>query len=202
MTGSFAGSLSLVGGVLALDFANTAGGRNLPKPIEHLRQAGDLLDWAMHASVLPDEAAAPVRAALQADRALADHLLESALRLREAVHRIGAAIAHGRTLPPADLDTLRQSACASLAQAELAPSDDGHCALCFAAGPPQSSLLGPVAWSAMDLFQRGDLTRLKQCPAEDCGWLFIDTSRNGSRRWCDMSTCGNRTKVRRHRRAG
>jgi predicted RNA-binding Zn ribbon-like protein len=139
---------------------------------------------------------------LGADNAVAGQLLASALHLREAIYRIGEAIAQSRTPPPADLDTLRQFACVSLEKAELAPHGDGHCILQFAPEPVAASLLGPIVWSAMELFQKGDLDRLKQCPAADCGWLFLDASKNNARRWCDMTTCGNRTKVRRHRQAG
>jgi predicted RNA-binding Zn ribbon-like protein len=58
-------------------------------------------------------------------------------------------------------------------------------------------ILGPVAWAAMDLLRSDELDRLKQCPAHDCHWLFLDRSKNGSRRWCEMSTCGDRAKKRR-----
>ena len=58
--------------------------------------------------------------------------------------------------------------------------------------------LWPIAYSAGILFPEIDPKRLKQCPSEDCGWLFMDRSKNASRRWCDMRTCGNRAKARRH----
>ena len=59
--------------------------------------------------------------------------------------------------------------------------------------------LWPVARSAVELLTLGDLARVRECPgAGDCGWLFYDTSRNGSRRWCSMEGCGSRVKMRRH----
>ena len=62
-------------------------------------------------------------------------------------------------------------------------------------------ILWPVAWSAAELLTEGPLARVREYPGDDnCGWLFLDTSRNGSRRWCDMSTCGNRAKARRYYR--
>ena len=196
---SRAGSLLLVGGVLALDFTNTAGGRDLPVPIEHLQAPRHLLDWSLHASVLPPELARPLGDMLDADREAAQALLAAALDLREAIHRIGSAIAQRRIPAAPDLATLRQVAAAALAEAELAPDRNGRCGLRFAAAPASAAILGPIAWSALDLLRQGDPARLKQCPAADCGWLFLDTSRNGSRRWCDMATCGNRTKASRHR---
>jgi predicted RNA-binding Zn ribbon-like protein len=60
---------------------------------------------------------------------------------------------------------------------------------------------GIIAWSALDLLRSDELARLKQCPPDDCHWLFIDRTKNGSRRWCDMGTCGNRAKKMAHRKA-
>jgi predicted RNA-binding Zn ribbon-like protein len=59
-------------------------------------------------------------------------------------------------------------------------------------------MLWPVARSAADLLTSQEQSRVRECAASDCGWLFLDLSRNRSRRWCDMETCGNRTKARRH----
>jgi predicted RNA-binding Zn ribbon-like protein len=60
-------------------------------------------------------------------------------------------------------------------------------------------MLSPVAWSVAELLMSEDLHRVRECAGPDCGWLFMDTSKNGSRRWCSMETCGNRAKARRHR---
>ena len=60
------------------------------------------------------------------------------------------------------------------------------------------SLIWTIAHSAMTLLTAGDLTRVKECPGtNDCGWLFYDISKNGSRRWCSMEGCGSRVKMRR-----
>jgi predicted RNA-binding Zn ribbon-like protein len=60
-------------------------------------------------------------------------------------------------------------------------------------------IVGAIAWAALDLFRGDELSRLKQCPPDDCQWLFIDRTKNLSRRWCDMATCGNRAKKHAHR---
>jgi predicted RNA-binding Zn ribbon-like protein len=74
---------------------------------------------------------------------------------------------------------------------------DGARGLAWA--PLADDVLAPVVWSAAELLTSGPLERVRECPGDDtCGWLFLDTSRNGSRRWCDMRTCGNRAKARRH----
>jgi predicted RNA-binding Zn ribbon-like protein len=64
---------------------------------------------------------------------------------------------------------------------------------------PATAIVGPVAWQAADLLAEGNLDRLKECPGDNCGWLFLDTSRNRSRTWCSMKTCGNAAKVKRFR---
>jgi predicted RNA-binding Zn ribbon-like protein len=60
-------------------------------------------------------------------------------------------------------------------------------------------VLWPVSWSAAELLTHGPLDRIRECPGQgNCGWLFLDVSKNASRRWCDMRVCGNRAKARRH----
>jgi predicted RNA-binding Zn ribbon-like protein len=186
MTDARAAGLPLVGGVLAFDFANTAAGRDGAEPIEHLASADDLAAWAAHAGVLARAPAAALRT------------LEEARRLREAIHGLGSALARGEAPHRADLRTIRDVARRALAEAELIPNGGGY-ALDFSKAPATLALLGPIAWSAVDLLRQGGFDRVKQCPAPGCGWLFLDRSKNNSRRWCDMATCGNRSKAKRHR---
>ncbi len=62
--------------------------------------------------------------------------------------------------------------------------------------------LAPLLWSAGDLLASGKLDRVRRCANPECGWLFLDDSRAGKRRWCSMSACGNRAKARRHYHKG
>ena len=64
--------------------------------------------------------------------------------------------------------------------------------------PEPADLLAPVLWSAADLLLRARHRRIRRCANPECLWLFIDESRMGTRRWCDMASCGNRAKARRH----
>jgi predicted RNA-binding Zn ribbon-like protein len=61
-----------------------------------------------------------------------------------------------------------------------------------------ADLLAPVLWSAGDLIVSPEVGRLRHCLNDQCGWLFMDDSKNGSRRWCSMRSCGNRAKAQRH----
>ena len=195
--GSRAGTLSLVGGILALDFANTAGARETDAPIEHLLTAGNVVTWALHAGSIGAVTAKRASSAVNADNEAARKLLRHAVQLRDAIYAVGAA--HGHAPPQPDLRTLKDVAHRAMSGAELAPFAAGGYGLDFSRAPTEAALLGPIAWSAIDLLATAPFERIKQCPAHDCGWLFLDTSKNNSRRWCDMATCGNRTKATRFR---
>ena len=197
MADSRASTLSLVGGVLALDFANTASGRGTGAPVEHLQRPTHLLDWARHAGVTGAETVERALAAIAADEEAGERLLRHARELREAVYASGEAIANRRAPAEADLKALRGFAARALGEAALRPGPAGGYRFDFSQALPEIALLGPIAWSALDLLAKGTFERLKQCA--ECGWLFLDQSKNNSRRWCDMATCGNRTKLRRHR---
>jgi predicted RNA-binding Zn ribbon-like protein len=198
-TQSPAAKLDLVGGSLAFDFANTAGGRNLPVPIENLPSHDDLLAWACHAGLLSVATNSELGAAIRRDPRLGVHLLNTAHDLRDAIYEIGAAFAHGRKPAGSDLATLKDHYARAVAAAVLLSSKQATYSFDFSNAPAEFLLFGPIAVSAMEILTSADKSRIKQCPAEDCGWLFIDSSKNHSRRWCDMATCGNRMKGRAHR---
>ncbi len=192
---SRAGSLALVGGALALDFANTASGRGGDHALDHLTEPGHVVAWAAHAGILDPGASAAALARL-GDQGMAA-LLPSARALRETIHRIATALANGREPDPADLDAAAHASAQAIAAATLARGPDGY-RWTWPVDPLSLwTILGPVALSAVGLLREGDLARVKQCPGEHCGWVFFDLTKNGSRRWCEMSVCGNRAKQRR-----
>jgi predicted RNA-binding Zn ribbon-like protein len=157
------------------------------------------VEWAAHAGGIDTETAERSCAAVAGDDDAARKLLRQALQLREAIYGIGSAIARTAAPRPTDLRVLRDFAHKAIGSADLAPVAGGGYGFDFSAAPPEFALLGPVAWSALDLLATGNFERVKQCPSPDCGWLFLDSSKNNSRRWCDMASCGNRMKVRKHR---
>ena len=174
-----------IGGNLALDFANTISWRGTVRETDHLAGADAILSWVKTVGLVPGNFAVPNarRRAFEAD----------VLGLRNAVMRAGEAIANGEPPSKDALATVRDVAARGLASASLrgAPT-----AISFA---HQDRVTGPLAWAALDLLRSDQLDRLKQCPAETCRWLFLDRTKNHSRRWCDMATCGNQAKVRKHR---
>jgi predicted RNA-binding Zn ribbon-like protein len=194
---SRAGSLTLLGGTLAFDFANTSSGRGWPSHREHLLAARDIVDWAEHVKLLSAADATWLRGMLEQDRALADLLLRRALATREDIHAICVEVAAGRAAPALRLDSLARSHAANLAHARLV-DEHGHYVWSWEPRQwPVEALLGPIVLSALTTLTQGDLARLKRCKNEKCGWVFFDTTKNRSRRWCEMEICGNRAKQKR-----
>ena len=195
---SRADSLTLIGGELALDFANTASGRGWPTHEEHLRSAENLVAWARHAKLLGPGDHEWLRAAVAKDEALAQNLLRRALDFREAIYEIGVEVAAGRAAPAIQVAALTRTHAQCLACAKLAPHGPAYV---WSWAPEEAAIetvLGPIALSALTILTQADLSRVKQCQGEKCGWLFFDTTKNKSRRWCEMEICGNRAKQRRH----
>lgn len=199
--GSRAGSLPLIAGVLALDFCNTSSGRGSEEEREHLRTPGDLLAWAGHAAIFPPDKLKHLGQQLgQAGSATQERLLDSALALRDRLYDLGRGLAAGGPPDEALLRALTAAHGDALATARL-ERHRGNFRLCWEPGEdPAAALLGPLTLSALTLLTDSDLRRVKQCPGLYCGWLFYDATKNGRRRWCEMSVCGNRAKQRAYRR--
>ena len=185
-------------GRLCLDFANTVRSRPSSDRLDLIGAYEDLLAWARQATILtPGEAAALTDAARQGSRA-ADEALTQARILRESMYAVFSARAAGLPAPPADLRTLNRAIAKAMAHSGLTAAGAR-----FEWGWPDSApTLDRVSWwvarSAAELLTSSDLTFVRECASYDCGWLFMDTTKNRSRRWCDMRVCGNRAKSRRH----
>jgi predicted RNA-binding Zn ribbon-like protein len=199
---SRAAVLPLVGGDLAFDLTNTSSGRGGPRWLEHLQTAQNVVDWARHAKILTSRDAKRLHQQISANRRLAGKLLNGMRELRELIHFIGVDIAATSRARTKHMDDLVRIHAECLSRARLIPAaatfawvwDPVHC--------PFEAVLGPVALSALSLLTGSDLSRIKRCPGDHCGWLFFDTTKNKGRRWCEMEVCGNRAKQKRRRRRG
>jgi len=194
-------AFDLSGGRLCLDFANTIGWRGRDEPTEHLGSYGDFVAWAEQAGVLAAREARALLRRAAARPAEARQALASAIELREALYGVFAAIAAGRSPRAPDLARVNAAVPAAFERSRLVASKEGFT---LAAGVTDDDLaapLTPVVRSAVDLITSADVERVRTCAAADCAWLFLDTTKNRARRWCDMKTCGNREKVRRFRSA-
>jgi predicted RNA-binding Zn ribbon-like protein len=190
--------VKFIAGSLCLDFTNTVGGRTDTVLRDKLLHYSDLLEFAHGAG---DISAARVRllqraAAAQPARAVA--ILTRARELREALYRIFRGSVEGRRPAPRDLQILSSELSTARSHERLAPAGRVY----TWAWDDESALdrvLWPVARSAAALLTSPDLKRVRRCGGFQCGWLFLDTSRNHTRRWCSMEDCGNRAKVKRFR---
>ena len=196
---------STIGGHLALDLCNTVAWRlHPPRRVDRLATGTDLVDWYVAAAT---DAVAPGvadRLARQAqDRPeRARQALDETRLLRGALTRLLDAQLD-RTRPQRE-DTEAVAAAWRAALAVATPPDTLPWQ--WQVDPQEPGDLVPVlALAAADLLHRPDLSALRRCAGEGCGWWFLDTTRNHSRRWCDSQDCGNRARVRsyaeRHRRS-
>src|SRR5207245_332742 len=127
---------------------------------------------------------------------------ERAIQLREALTSIFCAVAENQRIRPGALDVLNGELAGAMARSQVVPTDTGFTWLWAEGGRALDCVLWPVARSAADLLTEGPLGAIRRCEGRGCGWLFLDTSRNRTRRWCDMRICGNRAKARRLGRGG
>lgn len=185
-----------VGGAVALDFANTLDWRLRERPVELLQTFSDLLRWAWSAGVLTLSEARALQAWSAAKPRVAARALADAIEVREAIALVFQEGARGKSLPAAGLARL-DAACRD-AWAERALVARGPKATWGWRGgvPAPERPAWTAALDAARILTSEDLARVRQCGDAQCGWLFIDTSRNRSRRWCTMKGCGNRNKAR------
>jgi predicted RNA-binding Zn ribbon-like protein len=183
---------------LCFDFANTVSWRTGEQPREKLTSYAGLLAWATRTGILPDRSMRQMLASAQRSPARAAAVLKRAVSVRESIYRTFAAIAAGRRVPMRDLMAVNHAIRESLSRLEVA-SRAGGFSWQWATHPDAlDQILWPIARSAAELLTSSDLERVRLCAGPGCGWLFLDRSRNRSRKWCDMSDCGNRAKARRH----
>jgi len=194
-------TLEWVGGHVALDFANTVGDTTTGEPKPYLHGYDDLLAWAQKADLIGPVGRRNLSAG--SDRAKSMAFQESEA-LSESLRTLFHAAARGEPLPQKALDqlnTLVQKTAAWRRISTCLDEEGGRkisCGWDFKDAPPVA-VLGPIVWRAVELLESGPLDRVKECSADDCRWLFLDTSKNRSRQWCSMDNCGNRSKVRRFR---
>lgn len=198
-TGRRCGGFEFIGGVLCLDFANTVDWHAAASPEDRLRSCADLAGWAAAAGIIQADTARRLIDESRTRPEEAGRVFRRAIAFRESVYRILAGLPLGR--PPASEDLAAVNVILSEALGRLVLSSNRGG---FRLDWPEleaglSGILWPIARSVADLLTTGDPSRVRQC-ADDrgCGWLFLDQSRNRSRRWCSMDDCGNRAKAGRH----
>lgn len=165
---------------------------------DYLNSYLDFVSWAQGAKLLNPDEALHLAEVVSQQPELAATLHQKTIVLREAIYQILVDVSRDQTPKEADLETLNTALTESMAHMRLAHSHTGFDWLWEGDKSDPEHLIWKVVWSAGELLRSEDLKNVRKC--NGCDWLFLDTSRGHRRRWCDMSTCGNRAKARRHYR--
>jgi predicted RNA-binding Zn ribbon-like protein len=186
-------NLQLDGGCLVFDFINTVNTRKPAPEFEYLKTFEDFLAWSEKVGSLRGKRLQALREQASSKPQLASAALREAIDTRENLYPLFSAIAAGKSPDAAVLNAFNERLSLTFqkismrfgaAGAEVHFSND------------EASLdepLNSVIKSAFDILTGADFRRIKECPR--CGWIFLDTSKNGKRKWCDMNVCGSREKA-------
>jgi predicted RNA-binding Zn ribbon-like protein len=190
--------LRLLGGRVCLDFVNTIEPRAGKHQRDFLLRYDDLVTWAEFAGILAPAEGSRLRVLSAQHPQQAGKVFAKNIVLRELLYRLFGAVAAGEPPKVADLRALQNAYVDALRRAELHQDQEGYAWH----WPEDADTLERVGWlltqSAAELLTSPLIDRVKMCSRPDgCGWLFLDTSKNGSRRWCSMEVCGSRAKMRR-----
>ena len=192
-----AGSIKLIGGALCLDFVNTVHCYGCADPGEYLNTYHDLVAWSRHVGTISDDEAKTLSRKAAANPAEANSAHKCAIELREAIYRIFTITLKGQSPSQGDLAVFNNYFAKAMMRSQIVKTQEGFYWDMSGNKAKLDWILYPVIRSAADLLVSEEFRRVKKCADPICGWLFLDISRNRSRRWCDMRDCGNRAKASR-----
>jgi predicted RNA-binding Zn ribbon-like protein len=191
-------SEDFVAGALSLDFVNTVAGIRTGVHNDKLERYEDLLEWAVLGNAITPSHAESLALIARRRPEMTARTMGEAKALREALHGIFAAELKQRALPKQPFDFVNQRLGEALAHARIRRGAEKYE---WGWEPPEmlDAPLWPVVHNAGELLVSETLARLRECAGDGCGWIFLDLTKNRSRRWCSMNGCGNRVKMRRFR---
>jgi predicted RNA-binding Zn ribbon-like protein len=181
-------SFQFIAGNLALDFANTVHSVGEEYPQDDLRSYEDLMLWAQAANLKGSK-----------DRGEDASALALFKDLREVIYEIFSAVSGGRNAGAETLARFNGHLQRAISTAQICRAD-GNYSLRSASRSLNHRLQFEITRAAAELLLSDKLDHIRQCAGDTCTWLFLDTSRNGTRKWCEMQACGNRAKIRRFRK--
>lgn len=180
----------------ALDFLDTLKYEH-GRPVDVIESTADALDW-LHDRGLLHQPVEPALEALRTPGAGADRALARVRAVRDALREVVDAVVERRTPRPSALAEVNRALAAR--ERLVLVADDGDLVLDHRhEGDPLDDVLARIAERIARLASSEDADRLRICADDGCRWVFFDSSRTARRRWCDMSSCGNRAKAARHR---
>ena len=189
----------LLGGRLCLDFANTLSWHDSSeKSRELLTSYERLVNWSLHANILKESQSLSLLKKAESQPSKAKEVLDQAIELRESIFRIFSLLSINKTPGSKDLSILNEALGKAYVMMRVVPGENKF-SLEFVNGEDTlDGMIPPIVQSVIDiLISEKEVSRVKKCEGDPCGWLFLDTSRNRSRRWCSMADCGNRAKAKR-----
>ena len=198
--------LRLVGGHVALDLVNTVAPRlrDHSEYVEYVATPWDLLAWAHRVRLVTESEAESIRETWAASPAAAAQALHAVVDIREATYGVVmAALGNTEVATPGaadELERLHLRLAAASARSGLVLGGPTGPAVRLVVGTTRALMIADrLAEAAIDLLRTVDLKHVRICPITEggCGWLFLDRSRNSSRRWCAMADCGTQAKARR-----
>ena len=181
-----------------LAFVNTLSARPTPAPVERLTSYDALVEWAREQHLVSAAAAERLHAESRRHPHQAAAVLTRAKEFREALNALALAVEQQRQPAATVLATISDALAEAYAHGRLVPHD-GALQWVSSAEDDLDRVLWEISRAAGRLVLSPRLTRVRSCAAGDCGWWFVDDTKNHSRRWCDMKICGNREKIRRFR---
>lgn len=191
-----------VGGDPALDLINTVDWTSRGPEAERLESFEQLTRWAEGAGVIDAATGRRLRRLSESRPRAAAAALALALQARGILHELFGAIARGDPAEP-ELARFNRLLRESLGGLDIAPADGtGYRWRWQGEESDPRALVWRVLWSAASLLRSDEIGNVRVCDGDDCGWMYVDRSRNGFRRWCQMRTCGTREKTRRRRGSG
>lgn len=205
------GKFKLVGGTASLDFVNTVSGR-ISNPnrkngrdyldfyrSDKLEDYADLLAWSFKSELVDKKEAKRLAQFAEREPQTAEKVFKRALTLRESIYRLFKSTVEGWQPEAVDLERFNRELSIASKHQRFSAAENGFVFECIDRENALDTMLWQISESTAETLLTADLTRIRQCGADACNRLFLDTSRNRSRNWCDMKECGNLAKVRRFR---
>ncbi|HLW52181.1 MAG TPA: ABATE domain-containing protein [Candidatus Angelobacter sp.] len=174
-----------IAGSLALDFVNTVGNR-LGDSRDYFTSISEVARWAKLAGLISPRSGLSIKPSS----------LTALIAVREELYATFRPVAVGAPVPRDGLERLNQRLAEVFPRRRVTRDVNGFAWAWDADFSAPEYLLGPILFDAADILISGKFRRIKQCADESCGWLFVDRSQTGKRRWCSMADCGNRYKAR------
>lgn len=184
-------TIRLDGNALCLNFINTVHDRVREPENDYLNSSADVVRWAARAGIIEENARNEWIERLTHDAHRS--LLQDTLTLRELLYRMFRAVSQGANIDSDALHAFNQILPPCLSLLQLVPNQQGYTYRWSVAPDERLTITAPVVHSAYTLLLSDQLPRVKACP--QCGWLFLDTTKNGKRKWCSMKTCGSNAKA-------